>query len=539
MPDSPLSVTESQRNKYVEDMDALQANLEKQGGILGKVFAAIGQFFTGFLPHVGKAITGAIPSMFEGFKTSLKAWLVEVDQQDRQFIRDRVAKGGMSPEIGSYIQTLLDGVKEGEPILMFVYLLLMCLGEVGGFMKVYMDDAQQVANARIRNTLPDASAAIRAMFINPALEKPVREILQKYGLNAERTEMTIAAARTQLDVGTIRELFWRGEVDDDGVKARMRALGFTDAKTAEIVKTWNVIPGPSDIIRMAVREAFSPDQVSALGLDEAFPGEVEAWAAKVGLKDPWPKMYWRAHWELPSPNMGFEMLHRREIDEAQLSALLKALDYAPVWHEKLKAIAYNVVTRVDARRLFGMGVWGEDRLRQAYEDMGYNPEDAESLTAWTKIEYAQGDKELTRAQVEKAYTQHIIDRREAEKLIGDLGYGEERTKWILDMAEFSAASDERTQAIAAVKDSYIAGLMSATEVRDRLAREEVDPPYVETLIMRWNTTISTQRKLPSKTDLDKFLKGGLIMETEYKEELRRLGYSTEMADRYFKLNTAT
>ena len=424
-----------------------------------------------------------------------------------------------------------------ETMLMPIVDVFLLLSLVKGFLQTFVEDTDQGTRSRIRNTLLDPSTAIRAMFINPAWEKSARETLQRYGLNAERSEMLIASTRALLDAGTIRDLFWRGELDEDGVRTRMRALGYTDARTAEIVKTWNVIPGPQDIIRMAVREAFSPEQVAALGLDEAFPAEVSEWAAKAGLADPWPKMYWRAHWELPSPNMGFEMLHRGVIDDGQLSALLKALDYSPAWHEKLKAIAYNVVTRVDARRLYSTGVYTERDLREAYLRMGYSPQDAESLTAWTKIEYAQGDKELTRSQIEKAYTQHIIDRGEATALIEQLGYSRERTGWILDMAEFSSASEERTAAIAATKDMYLAGLMADTVVRDRLLREEVEPNYVETLLMRWDAEIATRRKLPSKSDLDKFLKNGLIPEAEYRSELTRLGYSPEMAERFYQLNT--
>ena len=539
MIDPSSSSLETQRNQYIEDMNALQASLEKQPGFLGKIFAAIGQFFTGFLPHVGKSITGAVPAIW---KTFVDAWNLDMEKQQREtyapIVEKMIAQGRLSPELGGYLKELLQTTGAFAPVVGVIAAVMVILGDVAACTRAAMESSSQKIAGMVPQSLPDPATAIRAMFLDPTKEAAAREILLRHGLNDERAEMTIASQRSLLDVTTIQALYWRGEIPEAGVYARMRALGFTDARTTEIVKTWNVIPGPSDLIRMAVREAFSPEQVSALGLDEAFPGEVETWAAKVGLRDPWPKMYWRAHWQLPSAQMGFEMLHRGVIGEAELAALLKALDYSPTWHERLKAIAYNVVTRVDARRLYASGVYDEAALREAYRNMGYNPKNADSLTAWTKIEYAQGDKELTRQQIEKAYVQHIIDRREAEKLIQSLGYGEERTGWILDMAEYAAASDERTQAIAAVKESYLAGLMDQTEVRDRLSREEVDVEYIETLIQRWTATISTRRKLPSKTDLDKFLKGGLIDETEYKAELARLGYSREMADRYYRLNTA-
>lgn len=537
MAETPKSILEQQRSQYVEDMSALQANLEKQPGILGSVFSAIGQFFTGFLPHVGKAITGAIPAAWKAVVDTVNADVQShVDANIKEL--DGLAEAwNMSPEMRDYLVAMLRQHGYAGDISFVVIFLFLQLTVFKGFMQTFVDDVDQGTRMRIRNSLPDPVSAIRAMFIDPSKEKEVRAILQRYGFNDERTDMMIAASRNLLDAGTLRDLYWRRELDDAGLYQRMRALGFTDERTAELVKTWNIIPGPQDLIRMAVREAFSPGQVAELGLDEAFPEELSEWAAKTGLKDPWPKMYWRAHWELPSAQMGFEMLHRGVIDERTLEALLRALDYSPRWHDSLKRIAYNVVTRVDARRLYSAGVYDERELERAYLDMGYSPEDAASLTDWTKIEYAQGDKELTRAQIERAYTQHIVDRGEAERMIRELGYSTERTGWILDMAEFAAASEERTQAIQATKDMYVAGLMTDTVARDRLLREEVDPNYVETLLMRWDATIATKRKQPTKSDLDKFLKAGLIGEAEYRRELERLGYSSDMVDRYYRLNT--
>lgn len=539
MADKGREAIEAQSNKYIEDMNALQSSLEKQPGILGRIFASIGQFFSGFLPQMGKAITGAIPSIWTTFSDTVKAAYAFMHTSNVAWLDKLVAKVNMSSEMREYLAKMLSDSSAAESMLMPIIDVFLLLSLFKGFLQVFVEDTDQGTRMRLRNALPDPSTAIRAMFLDPSKEKAVREILQRYGLNDERSDMTINAARALLDTGTIQSLYWRGEIDLEGVKTRMRALGYTDARTEEILKTWNVIPGPQDIISMAVREAFSPEQVVSLGLDEAFPPEVAEWAAKVGLKDPWPKMYWRAHWTLPSAQMGFEMLHRGQITESDLRGLLKALDYSPVWHERLMNIAYNVITRVDARRLYSTGVWSEEDLHDGYIKMGYSPRDAEALTTWTVQEYSSGDKELSRAQIEKAYTTNIIARPEAKLLLRTLGYSELRTEWLLDMADFSSASAERSEAIQATKDMYLAGLSTPTEVRQRLAKEEVDASRVESLLERWDATLATKRKLPSKTDLDKFLKAGLIEEREYKSELTRLGYSSEMAERYYKLNAKT
>ncbi len=537
MADPQFTPIDEQHKKYLKDMEGLQAALERQPGPLGSMFAAIGQFFTGFLPHIGEAIVGVIPKIGQAIVLQWKAFNGQIAKENTAWLLKRMASGDTSKELGTYLTNLLETSKDAGTFVVAIYTIFAMIGEVSGFLRVVTSDYEQTVNRRIMNVLPDASAATRAMFIDPTLEAKVREIYKRYGLTPERTDMMIAAARAQLDPGTIQTLYLRGEITGEEATERLHRLGYADATQELLKKTWSVIPGPQDIIRFAVREAFDEMQVAELGLDDAFPPAVEEWAAKVGLSSPWPKMYWRAHWELPSPQMGFEMLHRGEITEEQLSSLLKALDYSPRWHGPLKNIAYNVVTRVDARRLYELGIWNEEKLTDAYRKMGYAPQDAEDLTAWTKVEYAQTDKELTRAQIEKGYNARMITGEEAKRMLVSLGYGEERAEWLLDMADFSAEVKLRDELIGTMKINYMAGISSMTQVRQRLGEEEVDPGYIEKLLERWEAEKISQRRLPSKSDLDKFLKAGLMVEADYKSELARLGYSGEMADLYFRLNS--
>ncbi|MCJ7746031.1 MAG: hypothetical protein MUP40_07090 [Actinobacteria bacterium] len=530
-------VTEA-ANKYVDDMVGVQEKLAKEAGIFGKVFQAIGQFFSGILPFIGNAIIGAIPGFWKRLRETLEADAkAGIEREFQQIWGGWVSNGMISAELAEYMKKLTASAGFVSPILSYIIQAIFIVADAKSVIQVVLEDSIQKLRGNAKNTLPDPASAIKAMFIDPSLEAAARAVLRLYGLSDDRAEMTIKASRPLLDLGTIQTLSLRGEMTEEEVKANMRAMGFTDARAEAIRKTWNVLPGPQDIIRMAVREAFSPEQVTLLGLDEAFPGAVAEWAGKAGLKEPWPLMFWRAHWELPSASMGFEMLHRGLISEADLGGLLKALDYAPIWHDRLQAIAYNVVTRVDARRLYELGVWSEEKLTEAYRKMGYGPEDADDLTAWTKVEYAHGDKEVTRSQIEQAFVKRIIDRREASDMLVSLGWSDEKAQWILDVADFTARTAIRDETIAAIKEMYMAGLATQLEVRQRLGDEEVDPDYIEVLLERWEVTKLATRKLPSKTDLDKFLKASLILEGEYKAELERLGYSAEMADRYYQLNT--
>ncbi|GAI98193.1 unnamed protein product, partial [marine sediment metagenome] len=143
------------------------------------------------------------------------------------------------------------------------------------------------------------------------------------------------------------------------------------------------IPPVADIITMAVREAFTPAIAEKFGQYEDYPPDLETWAEKKGLSREWSERYWAAHWSLPSAGQGFEMLHRGLINYNELDMLLRALDVMPFWREKLTGIAYRRLSRVDIRRMYGVGVLDEKEVYEAYLELGYNERDARRMSDFT------------------------------------------------------------------------------------------------------------------------------------------------------------
>ncbi len=201
------------------------------------------------------------------------------------------------------------------------------------------------------------------------------------------------------------------------------------------------IPPVADIITMAVREAFTPSIAARFGQYEGLPSEFVEWVGKKGLTREWAERYWAAHWSLPSPSQGFEMLHRGIIGRDDLSLLLRALDIMPFWRDKLIEMAYTPFTRVDIRRMFNSGVLTETEVTDAYKAIGYNDFNADKLTAFTvKLKEAAEERAVAReekaatekvhtwtgAQTLKFLTMGLISRERAQTEFRLIGYNEER-----------------------------------------------------------------------------------------------------------------
>jgi len=309
------------------------------------------------------------------------------------------------------------------------------------------------------------------------------ESAKRLGIPDTLARAAFATIRKFPAPGQLMEAHLRGIISDSEFANTLRALGYDDAAIRVFRELEYVMPSPSDLIRMAVREVFSPEIAQKFGLFEDFPKEFAELGKKIGLSEEIARWYWAAHWELPSATQGFEMFHRGIITEEELKMLLRALDVMPFWREKLIQLSYNVVPRVDARRLYKMGIWDEERLYKEYLAMGYRPEDARGLVEFTKRYYAPEDlTELDEYQqkiskiIVKAYKMGNITRDEAKAMLIETGNTEEKAELLLSLADAEISllgGDEdviprRNRTINIIMDAYKRGVITSQEAREYL-----------------------------------------------------------------------
>lgn len=255
------------------------------------------------------------------------------------------------------------------------------------------------------------------------------EAIQRQGYTGDAAKRAVALRRLIAPTGDQLDWWLRGFQDEERTRAELRGLGYDDADVERHMKAAFRPPPLGDLIRFAVREVFDPTQRAALDLDADYPEQLTQLAREQGLEERWARDYWAAHWELPSPRQGFEMLHRGVLTPEQLDGLLRALDVSPTWRSRLTAIAYAIPTRVDLRRMWAMGFLDEDGLVKGYRDLGYQEDDARRLAAFAmeerRAERAEREsplRGLTPAQMRAAVGGGLLSRDEAEGELEALGY---------------------------------------------------------------------------------------------------------------------
>lgn len=269
--------------------------------------------------------------------------------------------------------------------------------------KAAVEPGYHDALVALRTVLPSVTDLIR-MAVREVFNPQQRAFLQ---LDAEYPDALtdvgerIGLSRTTL--GNYWAAHWELPSYTQLTEMRFRNLlspqEFSDAlKAIDIAPLWRPkleaiarrIPTISDMVRFAYREVYDDVQRQALGLDAEYPDAFTAQAALHGMSETHAKQYWAAHWRLPSAMQGYRMLHRNVIELPELNGLLKALDYPPLWRDRLRAIAYLEPGRIDLKRLLRYEIFTRQEVREGYERLGYRPEHAEALTRIAEEEMTTG-----------------------------------------------------------------------------------------------------------------------------------------------------
>jgi len=385
---------------------------------------------------------------------------------------------------------------------------------------------------------PSPREVMMAAFIAPEKTGEVREAMQRGGLSEADIDLMFLASYRLYTEMDIRTLWLRGVLDDDKMYMRMRELGYTDTRITEIIQGWTVIPGPMDLLTMVAHEAFEPDAIALMGLADEFPEEQVQWLEKQGVSRDWALRYWYSHWQQPSVQMGYEMLHRGVIDEETLDMLYRTVEIPPFWRDKLTKIAYSPYTRVDVRRMHDMGVLNDEELMRSYMDLGYDEEHSLNMMKFTIAYNRENDRELTKAQIISGYVDKLLTREEATELLLDLDYSIAQTEYLLILEDYKETKELQDMMLKNIQGRFETNFLTEFEARDKLGQLNLSALKIDALIEKWKLTLFKDVKLPSRTDLDKLYQNDIINEETWRAEMNKIGYGWQYTNWYFDLAKA-
>ena len=424
-----------------------------------------------------------------------------------------------TPDLG----TVIDLVAKGQlsPSAGRVYL------EAAGVPENVIDGSLNVVGQRI-----DPINMWRAQRRTLTSETDARQEMTDAGWSEGRQDILRAMSRQVLDITTLRDGFHRGAISATKLDEELTALGLDDESIKALKAIFPIMPGPSDLVRFAQREAFDEAAVAQFDLDTEFPAEFGELGKKIGLGEEFTKLFWRAHWDLPSIQQGFEMLHRNAILPEDLKTLFRVADILPFWREPFEKISYSPYTRVDVRRMSSVGVLGPDAVFDAYKDAGYDTERATKLAEWTIMDNAQGERDLTRTDVISAYRLRQILRPEAKEALQALGYVEDHAELFLEREDFGTENRRVNAELDWVKFQYVQREIDNTGLIEELAGLDLSGEEQARIVAEFEVARRRNRRFPTKKELFQFKGANIIDEPRLRVELAKMGYTDEVVGWY-------
>jgi len=383
------------------------------------------------------------------------------------------------------------------------------------------------------------------------------------GLNPDDAQRFADTLREPLDLGSALELLRRGEITSSGftATAAKHGLDSSDAGLMERLR-WHM-PGVGDLIHMAVREAFTPEIVEKFHLDAEIPSEYLERAEKVGLKEEWAKFYWYAHWQLPSAGQGYEMMHRTKreaapipgldrldvpdkvdtwLSEEDMALLLRTLDISPRWRDGLMAISYHPMPRVDVRRAYEAGIVDAGYVYQTNRDLGYDDQTAKIMATWTHEEYTPRHLAMLRDQVLEALKRAAISEEEARRILAETcRFRDETVDFYIEATLYQRFLEKKDLSRTQVRDMLQEGLITEEEARERLHRLKYGIEEINHIMELWEidsaytqASSAARQKRPSLSDLQEFLRAGIIDRDTFYGEMHGIGYADRYIDWYYE-----
>jgi hypothetical protein len=455
-------------------------------------------------------------------------------------IQRLIATGKIPPELQPLFDELLNPSGEIAAMLGTTVSNAMIGGALSRIIDAFFLPMSYGLNQATRNVVlsPDLMFSLERRNLLKA--EYVDDIMEKLGYDKGLTSKWREMHDTYYSVQEAINLRRRGKISEGYLDTTLKAHGYTEGQLSGLKELALIIPQIQDLIRMAVKEAFTPEIAEKFGQYQDFPEAVVEWGEKQGLSREWLTRYWASHWDLPSVSQAFEMLHRGVITSGELTLLLRALDIMPYWREKLTEISYSPYTRVDARRMWDMGVLNDEQLLKSYKDEGYDEERAKNLVLWTKV-YVQFPDLIAR------YKNGYIKIEEVRSALLAMGMPADRADWLIETKVKVVSADRTTKEKDLTKAEIVKGVKKgvlseadAIELLQDMGYDAKEAKYIMSINMpEEDTKKALAQKELSKSDILSALKKELITVEDALSKLILIRYTADDAQFLINLALAT
>lgn len=349
------------------------------------------------------------------------------------------------------------------------------------------------------------------------------------------------ASRTKLSIGEYAVLFRRQLVTQQQYEQKTREAGVTrDDDRSLAYQLTEYIPTPADIIPLMIRDTADTENIDWSESDRIFGQKyvspLSDWGEKQGVSTEFMKMLWRGHWILPPPTQLAEMLHRNSrlppndpayVDMARIRQTLLQQDIHPDWVDAYIAISYAPLTRIDSVRAYKVGALDVDGLTEAYLNLGYKQNDADTLVKFNVIAAQQV---ILRRPELRQYANGELTAQEMYDSLRTFGARDADLPVAYERATAMLSINRRKRCVAAIRKRFMLAEISLIDVQTELQGQGLDQNQVEEISAGMQCERNARGKVLTGQQILSLYRDGIITEADVFDRLMRIGYDEDEAN---------
>jgi len=507
---------------------------------LGRYIPELGETLGGAFGKAGDVIGDAVKGAFTDFISSTGLGGIKP-------ILDALSRIGelVDPQ-DAYSPSLIEKMGGGtleeflkNPPAMVLQLIPFINNLAGIVFGGQVERVQQASRGDANSGLIPISDMVSLEQRGEARTEEVNETAFRHGLNTRQVDQIHELVRLRPGTQEILDYWRRKLITPQDADVILEKLGWSNYYRELLKDAAYPPPGVQDLIRMSVREVFSPEVAERFGQFDEIPQVYLEWGEKIGLSEEWARNFWAAHWMLPSVQQGFEMLHRGVIEAEDLERLFVAQDIMPFWRDKISAISYRPYTRVDVRRMYALGTLDAQGVLTAYKDIGFDDDKAAKMTDFTikwvdssrKVE-REKERDLTKSDIIGLYNDGLIEAPAAKNHLLDMGYDANEAELLIQREVIQELRTERKADIKLIVDQAKIRTLTFQQAQDRLHGLDLTKRELDKAVLEITRATSEKVRMPSKADLDGWQELRLITLDEYATELDSMGYPSKYVALY-------
>lgn len=411
-----------------------------------------------------------------------------------------------------------------------------------------------------------SQADLNAGFLREAISKDEWECLTKANNNPlDINARLLYSQRQQPGISELIQMLYRKMLSKQQFLNLVRQAGWLNPVEAEaMVKIAEFIPTYQDLVRMMVRDVEDDAIVTKEELDKyfnvKFKGTLKLWAEQQGIPPEVMLYIWRAHWDYPSNTQTYEMVARlrpgrvpKDVETTMPDAeqLLTINDMAPRWVKRLIAVSYLPLGRIDIRRAYAIGAFGEPlgkagfavdgqnkstatgaaeiEMMERYQDQRYAKAEAELLAYYTALEFDRSRKSKGVSKIQNTvcsmYQTGLITEQQGLDLLVDRGVKLDDAREFFRICDLQRTDKLAKAQVAAIKRLYSVGKLTSAEAISQLLTIGIEQERVGEIVSLWDQSNTKRSKEATAQQLCQWRTAELIDSKMMLSQLTAMGYS--------------